>query len=56
MRNANLGLSSFSSFFNLSMNDSINPTAIFNEIYGLPGITSINVNSKKSTREEEWGN
>ena len=45
--------SSSEAFFNLSMNDSVNPTAIFNEIYGLPGIISINVNSKKSTREEE---
>lgn len=40
-------------FFNLSMNDSVNPTSIFNEIYALPGIVSINVNSKKSIREEE---
>lgn len=40
-------------FFNLSMNDSVNPTTIFNEIYALPGIVSINVNSKKSIREEE---
>ena len=40
-------------FFNLSMNDSVNPTSIFNEIYALPGIISINVNSKKYNREEE---
>ena len=39
--------------FNLSMNDSVNPTSIFNEIYAIPGILSINVNSKKSNREEE---
>lgn len=39
--------------FNLSMNMSVNPTSVINDIFTLPGIISINVNSKKSNKEEE---
>lgn len=38
--------------FNLSMQSSDNPTSIFSTIYSLPGVISINVNSKKIIKEE----
>lgn len=38
--------------FNLSMNDSVNPTSILSSIYSLPGVISININSKKIIKEE----
>ena len=39
--------------FNLSMNDSVNPTSILSNIHALPGVISININSKKIIKEEE---
>ena len=39
--------------FQLSMNDSINPTSMLNNIYSLPGVISINISSKKTIKEEE---
>jgi len=39
--------------FQLAMNDSINPTSILSNIYTLPGVTSISINSKKSIKEDE---
>jgi len=39
--------------FNISMNDSINPTSILSNIHSLPGVISININSKKIIKEEE---
>lgn len=39
-------------FFNLSMSDSINTTTMLSNIYSLPGVMSININSKKIIKEE----
>ncbi len=39
--------------FHLSMNDSVNPTSILSNVYSLPGVISININSKKIIKEEE---
>jgi len=45
--------SSAEAHFNISMNDSINPTSLLSNIYSLPGVLSININSKKIIKEEE---
>ena len=39
--------------FHLAMSDSINPTSILSNLYSLPGVVSININSKKIIKEEE---
>jgi len=39
--------------FHLTMNDSVNPTSVLSNIYSLPGILSVNLNSKKIIKEEE---
>lgn len=39
-------------YFHLSMNESINPTSVLSTVYSLPGVISININSKKIIKEE----
>ena len=39
--------------FQLSVNESVNPTSILNNIYSVAGVNSVSINSKKSIKEDE---